>query len=227
MKNKIMLLIGGLLAVMMVFGAVTVTNAYAQTSTPNAPTGQQGNPPPDGGRGFLGQTELEAAAKVLGMTADELSSALQSGKTLEDLATAAGVDIQDVRDAISAARVADMRTQIAQAVTDGTMTQDKADWLLEGLDKGYIDGPNLGFGLGGRDGRHGDMPLTDDAIAAAAKVLGMTSDEVSSALSSGKTLQDLATSAGVDFKDVMDAIHSVMPAPQGGPQGQLPQSTNQ
>ncbi len=231
MKNKIMLLIGGLLAVMMVFGAVTVTNAYAQTSTPNAPTGQQGNPPPDGGRGFLGQAELEAAAKVLGMTADELSSALQSGKTLEDLATAAGVDIQDVQDAISAARVEEMRTQIEQAVTDGTMTQDKADWLLEGLDKGYIDGHGFGLGIGGPDGKHGDMPLTDDAIAAAAKVLGMTADEVSSALSSGKTLQDLATAAGVDFKDVMDAIHSVMPAPQGGPHGQPPaqptQATNQ
>ena len=219
MKNKIMLLIGGLLAVMMVFGAVAVTNAYAQTSTPNAPTGQQGIPPPDGGRGFLGQTELEAAAKVLGMTADELSSAMQSGKTLEDLATSAGVDIQDVQDAISAARVEDMRTQIAQAVTDGTMTQDKADWLLEGLDKGYIDGHGFGLGIGGPDGKRGDMPLTDDVIAAAAKVLGMTSDEVSSALSSGKTLQDLATSAGVDFKDVMDAVHSVMPAPQGGPMG--------
>lgn len=34
------------------------------------------------------------------------------------------------------------------------MTQDKADWLLEGLDKGYLDGgPGFGFGHdGGRGG---------------------------------------------------------------------------
>lgn len=218
MKNKVMLMIGGLLAVVMIFGAVAVTNAYAQEGTPTTPTDRQSGGMPHGGRG-LGQTELEAAAKVLGMTADELSTALKSGKTLEDLATAAGVDIQDVQDAISAARTVEMRTQIEQAVTDGSMTQDKADWLLEGLDKGYIDGRGfgLGFDVGPGGGKHGDMPLTDDALAAAAKVLGMTADEVSAALDSGQTLKDLATEAGVDFQDVMDAIRAVMPAPQGRP----------
>ena len=41
-----------------------------------------------------------------------------------------------------------MRDRIAQAVADGTMTQEKADWLLEGLDKGFLDGPGFGFGPG-------------------------------------------------------------------------------
>jgi hypothetical protein len=31
-----------------------------------------------------------------------------------------------------------MRAEIAQAVEDGTLTQEKADWLLEGLDKGFL-----------------------------------------------------------------------------------------
>jgi hypothetical protein len=47
-----------------------------------------------------------------------------------------------------------MRAQIEQALTDGTMTQEKADWLLEGLDKGYLDG-GPGFGPGFGRGRHG------------------------------------------------------------------------
>ena len=48
-----------------------------------------------------------------------------------------------------------MRTRIEQAVFDGTMTQAKADWLLEGLDKGYLDGPGFGFGFGGHGGHGG------------------------------------------------------------------------
>ncbi|MFT3890457.1 MAG: hypothetical protein QM730_02385 [Anaerolineales bacterium] len=102
----------------------------------------------------LSSTELDAAAKALGMTTDELTTAMQSGKTLAQLATDKGVDLQKVQDAINAAHKEGMRAQIDQAVTDGTMTQDKANWLLEGLDKGYLDGP--GFpGFGGHHGHEG------------------------------------------------------------------------
>ena len=162
MKKKIYIALGGLLAVLMLVGAVTATVAYAQTSTPPATGVPTDGHPPGGGHG-LGQAELAAAAKALGMTTDELSTALQGGKTLEDLATAAGVDIKDVQAAISAARAVEMRAQIAQAVTDGKMTQDKANWLLEGLDKGYLDGPGFGLGFGhvgpgGPGGPNGGQP---------------------------------------------------------------------
>jgi len=146
MKKKISILIGGLLAVAMLFGAVSVSTAYAQSGslTPFSDHGGPGH----GGRG-LGQAELEAAAKVLDMTADELSTALQAGKTLEELATAAGVDIQDVKDAIMAVHAEEIRARIEAGVADGSISQEKADWLLEGLDKGFLDGPGFGFGPGG------------------------------------------------------------------------------
>src|SRR5574341_1407647 len=51
------------------------------------------------GRGFCGQAGLEAAAKALGMTADELSTQLWGGRSLADLADKAGVDLQKVQDA--------------------------------------------------------------------------------------------------------------------------------
>jgi hypothetical protein len=150
MKKKVSILIGGLLAALMVVGVIGATNAFAQSSTLSMPEHGRG---PGGGRG-LGQAELEAAAEVLGMTADELSAALQSGTTLEQLATDAGVDLQDVREAIQAVRETELRARIEQAVTEGTMTQEKADWLLEGLDKGFLDGPGFGFGFG----PHGPRP---------------------------------------------------------------------
>lgn len=150
MKKKNLIAIGGLLVALLMVGVLGATNAFAQSSTLSTPLHGRG---PGGGRG-LGQPELEAAAKVLGMTADELSTALQSGKTLEELATEAGVELQDVQDAIRAAHEAELRSGIEQAVADGTMTQEKADWLLEGLDKGFLDGPGFGFGFG----PHGPRP---------------------------------------------------------------------
>jgi len=148
MKNTKSILIVGILVALLVVGGVGATIAYAQSPT-NTPLHGGG---PDGGRGRgLGQVELEAAAKVLGMTTDELSTALQGGKTLEQLAQDANVDVQAVKDAIQAAHVTEMRSRIQQAVTDGKITQENADWLLEGLDKGFIGVPD-GFGFGGPHG---------------------------------------------------------------------------
>ena len=41
-----------------------------------------------------------------------------------------------------------MKTAIQDAVTAGKLTQDKADWLIQGLDKGYWGGSTGGFGFG-------------------------------------------------------------------------------
>jgi len=108
-----------------------------------------------GGRGFCGQAGLEAVATKLGMTADELSTQLWGGKTLAALAEEAGVDLQDLQDAANAACQAATREAIEQAVTDGTITRAHADWLLEGLEKGYWGGGGVGFGFGPRGGFHG------------------------------------------------------------------------
>jgi hypothetical protein len=152
MKTKMSILIGGLLVALLVVGVVGATYASAQSSL-TAPFHGRGPGDGQGGRG-LGQVELEAAAKVLGVTADELSAALRDGKTLQDVADEAGVAFEDVQAAIQAAHAAELRERITQAVTDGTITQANADWLLEGLDKGYIGVPGA-FGLGGPRGGHG------------------------------------------------------------------------
>lgn len=159
MNKKYLLVIGGLLAALLMVGIVGATSAYAQEPASNPMHGNG----PGYGRG-LGEAELEAAAGVLGMTTDEVSSALQNGQTLQDLADQAGVDIEDVHAAIQAVHEAEMRERIAQAVEDGTMTQEKADWLIEGLDEGFIGGgdgfgPGFGGPRGGGHGPKGQPPL--------------------------------------------------------------------
>jgi len=156
MTKKYLILIGGLLAALLVVGVVGATAAYAQ-GPDNPGFGMMANGRgPGGGHGFgLGDPELEAAAKVLGMTTDEVTSALQDGKTLQDLADAAGVDIEEVHAAIQTVHQAEMRERIQQSVADGTMTQAQADWMLEGIDKGYMGGGQGGFGRGTFGGPRG------------------------------------------------------------------------
>jgi hypothetical protein len=149
MKTKLSVWIGGLLIALLVVGVLAATNVYAQGASTDLFHGRG----PGGGRGpRLGAAELEAAAKVLNMTTDELTAALEGGKTLEQVAEDAGVDFADVQEAIQAVHATEMRTRIQQAVEDGTITQENADWLLEGLDNGFVGVPG-GFG-----GPHGPRP---------------------------------------------------------------------
>lgn len=118
-----------------------------------------------GGRGYCGQAGLEAAAEALGMTTDELTTQLWAGESLADLADEAGVELQAVQDAVTAACQQATRDRIEQAVTDGTITREHADWLLEGLEKGFWGGSGGSFGFGphgfGGRGGFGRLPFSN------------------------------------------------------------------
>jgi hypothetical protein len=172
MNKKYLILIGGLLAALLVVGVVGATSVFAQgPDNPGFGIMMNGRGPMGGGHGFgLGDEELAAAADALGMTTDEVKSALQDGKTLQDLADEAGVDIEDVHAAIQAVHETEMRERIAQAVEDGTMTQTQANWMLEGIGNGYMMGGPGGFGHGngglrgqgfGPGDGTGDCPITE------------------------------------------------------------------
>jgi len=151
-----------LVGIVAALGISSVASAQSPvTPTPTAPTIQTAPRDGFGPRGLHSQAALEAAAKALGMTADELSAQLWGGKTLADIAAAKGVDIATVKAAVDAAMVTETKTAIQQAVTDGTLTQAKANWLIEGLDKGYWGaGAAGGFGFGmGHGGPRGGGPM--------------------------------------------------------------------
>ncbi|WP_285600958.1 hypothetical protein [Kineosporia sp. NBRC 101731] len=75
------------------------------------------------GGGFgVAQDEL---AKALGLSTDDLRSALADGTSVKELAQKQGKDLDDVIDALVTAATA----KIDQAVTDGKLSQDRADEL--------------------------------------------------------------------------------------------------
>lgn len=146
MKNKMSILIGGVLVALLVTVVAGATSVFAQEPAGTLMHGRG----PGGGRG-VGLAGLQVAAEALDMTTDELITELRSGKTLEEIAEEAGVDYADVQAAIQESHATAMRDRIQQAQEDGTITQEHADWLLEGLEKGFVGGGN-GFGFGGMHG---------------------------------------------------------------------------
>jgi predicted DNA-binding protein YlxM (UPF0122 family) len=115
--------------------------------------------PMGGGFGPFGEgfwTMYDEVAAALELTPEELFNELHAGKTLAEIADEQGVEMEAVRDAMEAARGELMEEAIARAVENGRMTQEQADWLLEGLEKGFVPaGRGFSGRCGGRPGRGG------------------------------------------------------------------------
>lgn len=139
--------VAGIATLIAVVGVVAVAGfAMAQAPTPT-PRGWFG--PGFGLMGGGNWSTFDAAAQALGLTPDQLFTELHSGKTLADVATQQGVDLQTVQDAVATARKDAARQAIEQAVTDGKISRAQADWMLQGLDNGWFGGrgfPGHGWG---------------------------------------------------------------------------------
>lgn len=135
--------------------------------------------------------ELAAAAAYLGISEDALVTELESGKTLAEVANAtSGKSASGLVDAL----VAQEKSELAQAVKDGRLTQAQADQLQQSLEQRVTDrvnGTGFGRGPGGPGfGVHGHGPGGD--LAAAATYLGISQDALVADLRSGKTLGQVA-----------------------------------
>lgn len=160
-KKRILWVTGAALALVVLLGALGVTAVFAQEPEPPTDEASPGFGR-SGGRGFFGRgffgggedrwTRFDTMAEALGLTPEELFAELHAGSTLEEIAEAQGIDMEAVTEAMHASRVEQMRAAIEQAVADGTMDADRAEWLLEGLDQGF-------FPMRGLFGRmHGERP---------------------------------------------------------------------
>jgi len=121
--------------------STTITDTTTVSNTAKAP---MPNP--------VRQAGLEAAAKLLGMSASDLSDQLWGGKTLADLAKDANVKLSDLRtavqDAMKTARQTQLKAAIDKALAAGRITQDHADWLKQGIDNGWLGNGQMMAGMG-------------------------------------------------------------------------------
>ena len=105
-------------------------NKVASTLDTKLPMRGPGGHGPGGHFGPMGMAKAhEAAAKALGLTVEQLHTALEGGKSLADVAKDQKVTVA----ALVKAMVAAAQTQLATAVKDGTITQAQADTLKSTL----------------------------------------------------------------------------------------------
>lgn len=124
----------------------TNTPSVDNTGTPATPFGHGPGNPEDNP---LHEYMTNALADAFGLTSEELQAMHDNGTTLWDYAAEQGMTIADFQTKMETAR----STALEQAVADGVITQEQADWMSS-------HGPGQkGHGFGGSDcdgnGPHG------------------------------------------------------------------------
>ena len=170
------------------------------------------------GFGFGLGGDSSAAATYLGLTADQIKTDLQGGKTLAQIAVAQGKTADGLVQAILSAQEANLD----KLVTAGKLSSDQEKNIetnLEAMITNLVNGTNPtpatapfaggGFGFHGRPGRLGARlgvgPFGPD-LQTAATYLGLTADQIQTDLKGGKTLAQIATAQGKTADGLVQAM---------------------
>jgi len=103
-------------------------------------------------------------------------------------------------DNVVTSRLAHIKSALSGLVTDGTLTQAQVDKVA-----GTLKSQPPMAGMGGRGGGVAGMGMTQSHDAAA-KALGMTSDQLYAAVQGGKSLADVAKDQKVSVDSVVKAM---------------------
>jgi uncharacterized protein YidB (DUF937 family) len=177
-----------------VFGTPSLSGAQdgsGDTTTQPA----DASPGPRDPMGHRGEV-LATAAEALGMSEDDLRSALEDGQSIAQVAEAQGVDVQTVIDAL-----------VAQA----TERLDEIEANLPDRMTELVNNAGLGDhrpgGHGGPGGPGGPgHPGLRAGFEAAAETIGISAEDLRSALRDGSTIAEVAAANDVDVQAVIDAM---------------------
>ena len=169
--------------------ALSGAQQFPVRATVNAAAGPADAAPP--GRPMHAPVLLDAAAKALHLTTQQLREKLSDGKTtIADVAKQQHVDVNAVIDAMASAdkdRIGDIVNRPWPRFGPGFNPAD-----------GAAGGPP---GMHGRFGR-----LRALALGPVAKALGVSTDELRTELGKGRTIAQIAKSKNVDVNTVIDSL---------------------
>ncbi|MFC5452482.1 hypothetical protein [Paenibacillus aestuarii] len=165
----------------------------------------------DGARGNL----LKEAATILGTDESSLQTSLQGGKTLLDLATAAGLSEDDF-----VAKLVTAETTVIDAqVTAGKLAQDQADKFKTDLSTRVKNKTDLSTrvknqvedkGFGGLKGGHGDKGFGFGGYDSLTTILGITQDDLKTQLDAGTSIAEIAAAKGISEDDLVSKLKDGM-----------------
>lgn len=122
-------IIAGLL--ILAFGALGVGIVYAQGGQPPF-TGMMGQ----SGYGWMHEYVEQALAAKLGLTEAQVEEQFAAGKTMYQIALDNGIQQEDLGTFMTEIH----QEAFAQAVKDGVVTQEQADWMLQRMQNMYQNG---------------------------------------------------------------------------------------
>lgn len=159
----------------------------------------------DGAVGDVMTDVTQAVMDATGLTLAEIAQELQAGKTISDIITEKGGDVEAVKAQVTET----ITTAINQAVTDGKITQERADTLLANLptriDSAMTSTKPVRDGMlgGGRDGRNGQIGALVTQLSTAT---GLSLAEIRTQISGGATIESLLTTANVTVEQFINDV---------------------
>ena len=165
--NKLLLTLVVAVVLVAALGTAGIANAQTPTQTPGTGNGAglaAGRGPRDGmgagsvaaGEGILHDYMIAAFAEKLNIPAADLEARLDQGETMAQIAASKNHTIEQFRTLMVEAR----SQAIDQAVEDGKLTQQQADWMKQ-RGAGQMAGGQMGNGRGMRGTGQGQYANPD------------------------------------------------------------------
>ena len=152
--------------------------------------------PGQGGRGHGGiRAAGQTAATTIGVSPEELRMQIRGGKTVAQIATEHGVDPNSVVNAIVAA----LSQKIDQKAAAGTIDANRAAQAKQKL-------PDAANRFVNETKPRRAHRVLKDAVQAAAKEIGVSTNDLKDAHKNGKSIAQVAQDHGKSADDVVDAI---------------------
>jgi hypothetical protein len=162
---------------------------------------------------------LKAVADKLGMSVDDLRSALDKGASLNQIATTKGVSHEDLISTITSS-ISGSTAAGAAPLLDDTRLEQLAERIASSTG---TEGPKGPHGVKGAhrpppppppvsdaDDDDDDSTSTDSALSNVATLLKMKPSELVDALTKGTSLESLAEQQGVSLGQVLGAVSKGM-----------------
>lgn len=179
---------------LIVFTALTllvlVSGVVGAQDTPTAPV-----PSFEVGRPNPIRSVLAIIAEETGLKERAILREVMSGRSLADIIQENGGEVQAVIDQ----SVSEITAQVNQAVTNGKMTQERADRVLENLPDVITQAINGELFPSRQNGGRGQQAVVGlEVLRMASDETGLTVREIAQEIRSGKSLADVLTAHNVD-----------------------------
>ncbi len=166
-----------------------------------------------GGTVVLAKSNVASSSTTSGMISDQQAATAEQQTAADEQCTqfqnALAQRLNTTPDKLQQAYKDTVKEMIDQAVKNGKLTQQQADSAKQKIDS--AQGKCFGFGahiLEAHGKAMAEGAMLKVGFDAAAKALNMTSEQLKSALHSGKSIADIAKEKNVDLQTVKTAVIS-------------------